>query len=229
MSLSLVHSEVVKKWDQHFAEGSDKRYPNLDLVRLEKWFLGGIPGRLLEYGHGSAVNLIHLLECGHDVDAVDASLEAKKLAERKLAKRSDLLPRVRLHHIGTGDTGLPFEDATFDYVTCLSTLSLLASGERVDLLLAEFARVMKADAKAILDINAPNADFARNSKPLGDDVYEFRGLSGNEQPVPTYCPKDAASFSERVARHLTIDDVGYAAHKYCGSEITEYIVCGHKA
>jgi len=225
MTLTLVHPDVVEKWDRGFAGGSDKRYPSLDLVRLEKWFFKGLPGRLLEYGCGSGVNLIHMLECGYDADAMDASSEAIKVVQRKLAARPDIEAKGRLHHVSPDATELSFDDDSFDYVTSINVLSLLASRERVGQLLAEFKRVMKPGAKILLDINAPNADFARDMKHLGNDVYAF--ISDGDDAVPTYCPKDT-DFHDLIREHFVIDDTGYTSHSYFGSEITEYIVCAHK-
>lgn len=228
MTLTLVHPDIMKKWDAVFAGGSDKKYPSIDLVRLELWFFGQKPGPLLEYGFGSGVNTLHMAECGYQISGIDASVEAKKVVERKLAKRPDIADRVNLLNISQEATKLPYEDESFDYVVCISVLSLLASKARVQSLLAEFKRVLKPGGKVILDVNAPNADFARNSEPLGDDVYAFRGPSGTDNPVPTYCPQSGAAFAEVVAPYFTIDDVGHAGFKYFHSEITEFIVCAHK-
>jgi len=224
MTINLVHPDATRKWDQIFASGSDKRYPSLDLVRLERWFFDGKPGRLLEYACGSGVNLIHMLECGYEADAIDASVEAIKVVERKLSKRSDIRDKARLHHLPTDAESLPFADEIFEYATCVSVLSLLASRQRVERLLAEFVRIMKPDAKIIVDINAPNADFARGMKHLGNDIYSY---DGKGDPMPTYCPNEK-TFHELVGTYFSVDDIGYTAHKYCGSEITEYIICAHK-
>ena len=228
METGLVQSQVVSKWNETYAKGSDKSFPNLDLVRLEKWFFGGKPGRLLEYAFGCGVNLMHMLQCGYEADAVDASIEAKKLVESKLAKRPELQSRARLHHIDAKANKLPFENETFDYVTCISMLSLLGSKERVSYMLSEFRRVMKPDAKIITDINGPQSDFARESERLGNDIYVYRGLHKNEQPFECYCPSNAQVFADLVKEHFVIDDVGHTGHKYFHSEIQEFIVCAHK-
>lgn len=226
--MTLVDADTAAKWDAACRAGSDKKYPNLDLVRLEKWFFKSQPGRLLEYAFGCGENLIYLLESGYTVDGIDASSEAKKLVERKLAKYPEFKDKVILRHLTPEETTLPYEDQCFDFVNCLSVLSLLGSRRRVEYLLSEFVRVMKPGAKIIVDINGPNSDFARYAKPLDDDVYETRGHSGNEPPHLSYCPKDAQSFIEIVKPHFIIDDVGYSAHKYFNSEIQEFIICGHK-
>lgn len=224
---TLVQPEVVAKWDATFAKGSDKKFPNLDLVRLEKWFFESKPGKLLEYGFGCGVNLFYLLERGHQIEAVEASFEAKKALELKLQKRPDLAPKVALHHLGVNSSRLPFEEKSFDYIVCVSVLSLLGSESRVRALLKEFARVLKPFGKIILDINGPQSDFARESEALDFDVYLYRGASKKESPVSCYCPQNEESFAELVASYFEIDDVGFSSHKYFHSEIQEFIVCAH--
>ena len=228
MSTTLVQPEVVKKWDDAFLRGVNDKFPNLDLVRLERWFFQGKPGNLLEYGFGCGINLIHLLECGYTAEAVDASIEAKKALERKLSQRLDLLQQVNLHHIDVNAHRLPFLDDTFDYVVCMSVLSLLGTPQRVDSLFSEFKRVMKPGAKILVDINGPRSDFAREGESMGHDVYIYRGFQKNEFPVHCYCPKEAETFAELVRKHFSIDDIGHHSHKYFHSEIQEFIVCAHK-
>jgi ubiquinone/menaquinone biosynthesis C-methylase UbiE len=226
MTPTLVHPDVAAQWEQTYSQGTDKRYPSIDLVRLERWFFKGKPGRLLEYGMGSGVNLIHMLECDYVVDGMDAAMGSVKLVESKLANRPDLAGRYQLHQVAPDAAALPFEDETFDYVLSINVLSLLASRERVSQALAEFRRVLKPGGKIIADINAPEADFGRDMESLGDDAYMFK--SGSVDGMPTYCPPEER-FHELMAEHFEIDDRGFTSHGYFNSQITEYIVCAHKA
>jgi SAM-dependent methyltransferase len=231
MSAVLVEKAAVNRWDNAYAKGSDKSYPNLDLVRLDAWFFGKKPGHLLEYGFGCGVNLIHLLESGYDIDAVDVSPNAKALVESKLAKRAELVGGARLQLLEAGQKRLPFADDSFDYIVCVSVLSLLGSKENVSLLLGEFHRVLKPSGKAILDINDSKAsDFARDAEPLGDDVYLYpREPKPGDSQVRALCLPEAESFVSLIKPCFEIDDVGYSAHKLFHSEIHEFIVCCHKS
>lgn len=225
MSESLVDPQVAEKWRREHETTTDKRYPSIDLVRLERWYFGGKPGRLLEYGFGAGPNLIHLAECGHTIDAVDISEAARRRVEAKLAQRPGLGARVAFHILKGDEDRLPFADSAFDYVNCLSVLSLLGSRPRALRLLREFHRCMKPGAKLLIDINAPNSEFARNMERRPDDVYMFKDKDG--AAVPTYCP-DEQGFYKLVGEVFTIRDRGYSAHKYLDREITEYIACCQK-
>ena len=226
---TLVDSAVAKRWDKAFVTGADKRYPSLDLVRLELWYFGHKPGRVLEYGFGSGVNTIHLAECGYDVDAIDAALEAKKLVERKLVRQSDLRDCVRLKHLPAEAKRLPYEDDIFDYVVAMSVLSLLSTRERIRKVLGELRRVLKPGGKIIVDINSAQSQFAIDGVHIGGDVYENRGRAGDEDPVHCYCPSKVESFLELVEPFFVVDDVGYSGHRYMNNAIHEYIVCARKA
>jgi SAM-dependent methyltransferase len=223
---TLVHPVVIDGWEKAYQRGIDKRYPTLELVRLEKWYFGGRPGRILEYGFGTGPNLIHLLECGYVVDAVEASRGAMELVGRKLDARPDIAGRARLQHLPKGSTRLPYDDNTFDYVNCLSVLSLLGSRQGVEALMAEFHRVMKPGARMIVDINGQTSEFATKGRAVGNDVFEFQ-VNPGEPGVPTYCPSSPEVFRELLAPFV-VDDLGFAAHKYLHSEIYEYVACVRK-
>ncbi|MBW2064566.1 MAG: class I SAM-dependent methyltransferase [Deltaproteobacteria bacterium] len=229
MGMPFVQPEVVKKWEKAFAEGSDKRYPSIDLVRLEYWFFKHPEkGMLLEYGFGTGVNTIHLLECGYTVIGLDAALGAKKLVEKKLENHQEIKDRATLIHLPQDSERLPFDNDIFDFLVCMSVLSLLGSRERLIYLLEEFIRVLKPGAKAILDINDTKSEFSENSEYIGNNVYLFRGNSGKEDPVPMLCFPDAETFVEILRPYFKIIDVGYSVHKYFNRRIGEFIVCAEK-
>jgi ubiquinone/menaquinone biosynthesis C-methylase UbiE len=218
---------VAKKWEDSYQQGSDKQFPNLDLVRLEKWFFNHQPGKLLEYAFGCGVNMLHMLREGYTVEAIDASPSAKKLVESKLQANQIDPAKYNLHLVTPETTQLPFADETFDYVTCISVLSLLGSVERATHLLHEFKRVMKPGAKIIVDINGHTSDFAAKGKLIEPDVYEFMGES-NTDPVRCLCFDNVEKFKALIEPVFHIEDVGYSCHKYFHSEIIEYIICAYK-
>lgn len=224
----LVDPHTVEKYDAYYAAGSDKQYPNLDLVRLEQWFFQAPSGKLLEYAFGCGVNMFHLLRRGYTIEAIDASIEAMRRVERTLQGHPEFSSKVQLSLLLRDATRLPYDDAAFDFVTCLSALSLLGSRERAAHLLSELARVMKPGAKIMVDINGPTGDFAMKATPLGNDVYETHGHKGNDRTHRSYCPP-SDTFATLVGEHFAIDDVGYSGHRLMGREIQEFVICAHKA
>jgi len=226
MALSLVDPEVIKGWEQAYQTGMDKRFPTLELVRLQKWYFGTQSGRVLEYGFGTGMNLIHLLECGYHVEGLEASRGAFPLVEKKLAQRPDIRSRATLAHLEASAERLPYADAVFDHIVCLSVLSLLGSRARVERLLQEFLRIMKPGAKMIVDINGQTSEFATKGQALGNDVFAFH-VNSSGPPVPTYCPASQERFLELLSPFM-VDDMGFAAHKYMKSEVFEYIACVRK-
>lgn len=228
-SEGIVDPIVAAKWEKAHAKGSNKDFPNLDLVRLNNWHFGPGTGKLLEYGFGCGVNLIYLLQCGYQIEAIDVSVAAKNNVAKRLQPYPNLASKVNLRQIDVDTKVLPFADNTFDYITCVSVLSLLGSKERVQNLLSEFRRVINSQGKIIIDINGPNSDFARDGTPIGNDIYEYSGPTGKEEPNPCYCPPNGKTFAKLIEPYFVIDDLGYSSHKYFKSEIEEFIISGHKA
>ena len=133
----LVVPANIDKYERIYRQGYDKKYPNLDLVRLEGWYFGKKPGRLLDYGAGTGVNALHMAECGYGVIAVDAAKESVALMKSKLKNMA------AAQWVSPDATELPFENDGFDYIVCMSVLSLLETKERISTLVGEFFRVLK--------------------------------------------------------------------------------------
>jgi SAM-dependent methyltransferase len=221
---TLVHSGVQRRYNKAFeGGGEDKKYPSLDLVRLEKWHFKGVGrGKLLEYACGTGVNMIHLLECGYEVHGVDAAPNAISRVRGKLDNFPDLRKNAYLSLVEMSSVRLDFENDSFDLVNCMNVLSLLASPSRITMLLQELHRVMKKGAKIILDINGPKSNFATKAKRLGEDIYLY-------DFIPIYCPDSVESFVELIKPLFVIDDVGFTHYSFYQNEAQEFIVCAHKA
>jgi len=227
--MKLVQPEALKKWNETYAKGTDKKFPSIDLVRLQLWFFEHPgKGKLLEYGCGTGVNTLHLLECGYEVCGVDAAQGSLDMVGSKLQEIPHIKENCQLQKIDSEADRLPFIDGMFEFVVCISVLSLLGSKERMQHLLDEFRRVTAPGGKLILDINDSNSDFSRKSEHIGNNIYLFRGPDGNEDTVPTYCLPDEDSFVQVVNPYFEIIDVGFSGHEYFGSRINEWIICCEK-
>lgn len=224
---ALVVPANVDKYEDVYRSGYDKRYPTLDLVRLEGWYFKKQPGKVLDFACGTGVNMIHLLECGYRAVGVDAAEGSVKLVRRKLEGRAELAARADVMHLDPDNRRLPFADNEFDYVVCMSVLSLLESKERIIALVNEFHRVLKPGGKMIIDINGPDSDFASKGHFIADDVFEYALHEDQEKPLRCYCPKTSESFSE-LFKAFVVDDLGHTSFKYCGQDSHEFIACVHK-
>jgi SAM-dependent methyltransferase len=101
--------------------------------------------RLLDVACGAGTFLSLVADRGLEVVGIDVSPAAIELARNRL-------PEAELH-VGDAEQ-LPFADSSFDLVTCLGSLEHFPSPERGA---AEIARVMRADARALVFV--PNLFF----------------------------------------------------------------------
>jgi len=227
--MSLVVSKNVEKYDDIYKKGHDKSYPNLDLVRLEGWYFKGDGGKVLDYGFGTGNNLIHMLRRGYSVTGAEASIEAVRLLERKLAAMPDLKSRATLVRIETKDELLPMKDESFDFIVCMSVLSLLETKDRIQTLVTEFQRVLKPGGKMIIDVNGPGSDFALKGKFVSDDLYEYILRDHHADGILCYCPQSKESFGRLFGTGWVVDDLGMVAFDYAGMHEFEWLACVRKA
>lgn len=217
----------VEKYEDVYRSGYDKRYPNLDLVRLEGWYLKKQPGKVLDFACGTGVNMIHMLECGYNAVGVDAAEESIKLVQKKLDSRPEFSSRASVQHLSQEDKKLPFADAEFDYVICMSVLSLLESKERISAVVDEFFRILKPNGKMIVDINGHESEFSKNGRYIGEDLFEYVLRENHTEPLVCYCPKTKEAFSKLFDKFI-VDDLGHVAFSYCGHDSYEFIACVRK-
>lgn len=199
---------------------SNKDYPSLELVRLEKKFFQNAKGKLLEYGFGSGCNTLHLLKKKYNVVALDVASNAIKKFKKKNKKYKNISyvlldPKLKK---------LPFKTETFDYIVAMSVLSLLGTKKRVVATLKEFNRILKSNGKIILDINDIYSDVSnkksiKNKQNLTYVVDDY---------IKTYCVKSKSEFKEIVKPYFKIIDIGYSKHSLFRNTISEYIICCEK-
>ena len=224
MKDNLVIKKNAEKYDRIYKEGHDHKYPNLDLVRLERMFFKTGQGSLLDYGFGCGENLIHLLKTGYNVTGIEASKEAIQLVEKKLQLSSDIEKNVNLYFIDSDIYRLPFEDKTFDFIICTSVLSLLESKNRISVLLNEFDRILNIDGRIIIDINGPDSDFASKGKFTDEDTFEYNLFENSEQILKVYCPKTKEIFA-KLLNQFQIVELGNTTFNYFNINNSELIAC----
>jgi len=219
--MTLTVDKNVEKYEEIYRSGYDKKYPNLDLVRLEAWYFKKNPGMLLDFGAGTGANTIHMIDAGYQVVAMDAAEESIDLMRRKIGDRATIM------RVEPDATALPFADATFDYVVCMSVLSLLETKARIQAMINEFFRVLKPGGKIIADINGPEAEFSAHGQFIDEDTFEYKLRPDQEGNLRCYCPRTAEKFAELFHSFVT-DDIGFSSFEYIGHKSNEFIVLAHK-
>ena len=88
--ISLVQKVAMEEYS---ADGGTKKYPSLELVRIEKKFFNihNNNPRLLEYGFGSGCNTECLLEEGYEIYGIDVSKTALANTEKRLAEKNIII------------------------------------------------------------------------------------------------------------------------------------------
>ena len=228
----LVRPETAQTFEAVYEGGYDKMYPSVDLVRLERWYFGGVPGKSMDYGCGPGTNGLHLLDSGYDVTFCDVAQAALKKVEEKLASRpEDSRSRAVVRHIDLESDSIPDGDQLYDYIVCMSVLGNLENRESVSQLLEEFHRILKPGGKVIVDINAPDTTYVHDSSGKVDTnsylTVPRKGFESDE--IVMYFPDSEEGFISMVEdAGFTIDDVGHMSFSYQDHVGFEYIVCAHR-
>jgi len=222
---SIVQIEAAAEYEKA-NKGTFKKYPSLELVRLEKiFFKNQNEGKLLEYAFGDGCNTLHLLECGYEVYGLDVAKEALNSTNRRLKKYPKLNENLKLSLLPLNASKIPFPDNFFSYVVALSILSLLGTENKVRLLLSELKRVMAPQGKIIIDINDHESEFSKGKKQIEKNVFISKPM---KDEIKCFCLKTENDFENLIKDYFKIEDIGYSSHKVFGRRINEWIICAVK-
>jgi ubiquinone/menaquinone biosynthesis C-methylase UbiE len=226
--INLVDLSVKNRWEEEFDKGSNKDYPNIELVRLEKWFFNSKPGSLIEYGTGSGVNTCHMAKCGYKIEGIDATDGAVRTTKEKLKKNNLLNDGINLQSIENNAKVLPFNDNEFDYAIIISVISLLGNIDRINLVLSELNRVMKPGGKIIADVNSNKSQFALDGKNIGNHIYVNSGRQNNQKEIFCFCPDNIEVFKKIFSQYFKLLDMGRSTSLVMNNSTDEYIYSGIK-
>ncbi len=224
MTLLLCEDEVVDNYITsskiNLEKGIDKRFPNLNLVRIAQKEFDKKEASILDYGCGFGANLVFLAEMGFRLTGLDVSPHALQAVSNKLSIKNISADLCLLDRAASQ---LDFSENTFDYIVCASVLSLLGSRERVLLLLNEFKRVLKPEGRLYLDVNGLESEFVRDAEKISDFHYIYSGHNTSVKPFKIYCP-DENNFNSVVGKVFKVINSGFSAHKYLNYSEHELIV-----
>jgi SAM-dependent methyltransferase len=138
------------------------------------WLALDPASRLLDVACGSGGPTLRVAELtGCQIHGVDIHADAVDTARREAAERG-LNLRSTFHHID-GGSALPFEDSTFDAVTCIDAINHLPERGTV---LVEWKRVLKPGGRLVF------TDPIVVTGPLTNDEIAIRASIGSFMFVP---------------------------------------------
>jgi SAM-dependent methyltransferase len=156
-----------------------------------------------------------------DIPAGEGALAEQLLRSGFDVHCCDLYPeifRLRGVDIRRGDMGgkLPYEDSSFDYITCIEVLEHIENPQQA---IREFSRMLKKEGHLIVSI--PNIlNIEERFKWL------FHGYTSHFKPLSLEHVKGARSeFVEKVEIALHVNAIGYPELRYslekCGFEVVK--------
>lgn len=205
-------------------------YPNVNLVRLERWFLKQ-PGRALDHGCGYGENLIFLASRGYPVVGVDVAQNLLDYVELKCRIRQVPPTLYELRLVGSEDR-LPFDSGYFDHVISLGVLEMMGDPSTARRCLQELARCLRPGGKMIVSTLAPENSFALKARPLGDQCFRFEGQESDKMTALSYdlyIPTNSDSFAAIFPADIRVSEVGSWDNDYCNVKGKHYVALASKS
>ncbi len=148
-----------------------KKSQDFRFLAKKKWIDPFINKNVLDLGCGNGVYTKYVTELGIKPTALDINHDSLKLAREYVGQ-----PKLKICQ--ASGLNLPFDDATFDLVICIETISHIPH-EKQSLAFKEISRVIKNDGMLITSVHN-SARFAlqhigRLKKPVS--VYKNPGLT----------------------------------------------------
>ncbi len=167
-----IKKQIKKYWDSR-GKSYDKSPSHSDLLNVWKSLLSEIFNerrmKILDVGTGTGFIALLLAEIGHEVVGVDISNGMIEVAKRKAKK-------VNIEFVLGDAEDLPFDDNSFDAVTCRHLLWTLPNPKKA---VIEWCRVVKVGGKviAIDGVWFDNSLFTNLKRTIGRicvAIYERR-------------------------------------------------------
>ena len=214
----MPRKEKVREMFDHIAPTYDKLNHVLSMNVDKRWrrqalreIVDGSAQRILDVACGtgdSTISIAQAAAAGSEVVGVDISEGMMALVEGK-AEKAGVGDRIRLQ-VADGEE-LPFEDGSFDRVTCAFGIRNFEHKERG---LSEFLRVLKPGGKAvILELSVPRNKVVR----WAYDLYFTRllprigGALSGDKAAYRYLPASVHHFPAPQAFCRMMEDAGFRA------------------
>lgn len=228
--MKLIDKKNFSVYNKVYSSFKDAHnYPNTNLIRLEKWFLGK-KGKILDYGFGYAENSIFLANNGYTVFAGEISKKIITYAKKKTSIKSK--KKINYFYIDKNTSKLPFEDNYFDHIICLGVIQYLGNLESTRKLISEFSRCLKKNGKLIISTFGSQNSFIKKSKRIKKNTYLFKGLEKFHNKIQLeyklYIPETKNDFKNFFPKKIKIIEIGSWGNEYCGINGLHYVALGRK-
>ena len=150
--------QTKKSYEFTYANGYDKSYPSLEVVRLENLFFNNLKGSVLDFGCGPGTNGIHFLKKGYTVTFCDISENALKKLRKKL-KSLKVKKNYKIINLSKNKKFLKTKKKLFDYIICFSVFNNLGDQRNAEQFVKFFYNILKFRFKYILTV--PDPEYSR--------------------------------------------------------------------
>tara|TARA_B110000003_G_C16624664_1_gene524449 strand:+ start:1399 stop:2076 length:678 start_codon:yes stop_codon:yes gene_type:complete len=222
-----ISKSTITAYEKTYKEGYDKKYPSIELVRIEKFFFKK-KGLVLDYGCGPGSNGIHLLLNGYKVVFCDISeLALRKLKSKLLKLGSKFQKKYKIINILYEKNMFLKYKKKFDYIVCMSVFNNFGSRYNAEDFLKKFNLILKTNGKLIIDTNLQNKHNYKKIKRNNKLFYTTNPKNMNY--LEMYFPKNKNEFKKLIQNNnFIIKDVGHSSFKIFSSHESEIIVSAVK-
>jgi cyclopropane fatty-acyl-phospholipid synthase-like methyltransferase len=222
-----ISKSTILAYDKTYKDGYDKKYPSIELVRIEKIFFRK-KGLVLDYGCGPGSNGIHLLLSGYNVVFCDISKLALKKLKVKLEKLGSKFKKKYkiINIIKNQDLFLKYKNK-FDIIVCMSVFNNFGDKKNAKDYLEKFNSLLKKNGKLVIDTNLRNKHNYKKVK-IQDKNY-FTTNPKNMNYLEMYFPENVSEFRNLIQKsNFLVKDIGHSSFKVFSSHESEIIVSAIK-
>ena len=215
--------DTIKSYDSTYKSGSDKSYPSLELVRIEKIFFKK-KGSVLDFGCGPGTNGIHLLKKGYNLTFCDISEFALKKVTKKI-KKLKIKKKFKILNLLKNKNFFSKNRNKFDFIICFSVMNNFQDKKTAKEYLGYFNQILKKRGKIIIDSNLYGS---HNYKSINKKKNLFTTNPKNNYRLKMFFPKKKEFVNMIKSSGFVINDVGLSSFKVFSTFEKEIIVSATK-
>ena len=195
-----------------YRKGYNKDYPSIELVRISKILKIKKNIKVLDYGCGPGSNGLHFVNRGNCVTFVDVSEFAIKSLKKKipLSKKK----KVFFDLVNPESTTLNFSNSKFDLIICMSVYNNFVNREHSNLMLKEFARLLKKGGNLIIDFNLSSNNYVNILKSKNINLKKTLPNNSTEKQITMFFPSSKKIvLNDLKKNNFKVIDQGYSYWK----------------